>query len=107
MKEEKVQFEKDIMTFELDFHNAKRTAKSLEKELEEKREEGFIREQQDARAKRIIVENESLRSEVSILKKELQYATEKTDEIQGRLRQAEDETRKHQKDKRELDEKLQ
>lgn len=73
-----MQFEKDIMTFELDCHNAQRNAKALEKELEEKREEGFMREQSDARIKRTIVENESLRSEVSILKKELQYSTEKT-----------------------------
>lgn len=94
------------MTFELDYHNAQRNVKALEKELLEKKEEGLLREQSDARVKRIIVENETLRSELSILKKELEYSTEKTKEVQGRLREAEEEVRQLQKSKRDFEEQL-
>ena len=92
------------MTFELDCQNAQRAAKALEKELQDKQEEVLLREQQDARAKRTTAENETLRSELSIIKKELEYSTQKTKELQIRLRDAEEESRHLSKQKRDLEE---
>jgi len=81
--------------------------RSLDKELEEKKEEGFIREQSDARHKRTLIENENLRSDLAILRKELQYQIDKTNEVQIRLREAEGEARTHEKAKRDLEDKVQ